>query len=325
MWWKFRKKTADAATEKTANSMAANNTELRESGRAPLTEMARKVKQVEIATKKRMSTLMSGQYKSRFKGHGMQFSDFRVYQYGDDVRHIDWRSSARSQQTYIKTYEEERELNIMCLVDISASNFFGTQGMTKRDMLCLAIASIGFSAIENGDRVGLILFSDDVELYVPPKKGRKHVLRIIDELLRFKPSQKGSDMKEALNFVSGIAKQNSIILLASDFFVPMEKRALNTLAKKHDLIAVHVQDPRDTEIPAIGLLQLEDPESGEIVLIDSSSKWLQKQLTESQQRHLQKVFQTIRQSGASSISLKTNEDPSKELLRFFHARKRGGK
>ncbi len=323
MWWKFLKKEEKANTAAQANAWKSDHTELRESGKAPLTDLAKKVKEIEIATKKRMSTLLSGQYKSRFKGQGMQFSDFRVYQYGDDTRHIDWRASARSQQTYVKNFEEERELNILCVVDISASNFFGTQGATKREMLCLAIANIAFSAIANNDRVGLILFSDAIERYVPPKKGRKHVLRIIDELLSFKAQQKGSNLVGALQFAASIAKHNSIITLASDFFAPFEKRNLSSLAKKHDLIALHIHDPRDIQIPKVGLLELEDPETGETLLIDSNSSWVQKELTASQKLRLKETWDKIQQSGSSLVKLKTTEDPAKSLNQFFHARRKG--
>ncbi|NUM89492.1 MAG: DUF58 domain-containing protein, partial [Bdellovibrionales bacterium] len=252
MWWKFRKKgEATPASE-------ADSSELREAGRAPLSEIARQVKRVEVVTRRKSLTQLSGDYKSRFRGHGVQFADFRPYQYGDDVRHIDWRTSARQQHAVVKTYEEERELSVVIAVDVSASAGFGTQGRSKREALCLAVAAVAFSAIANNDRVGLILFTDRVERFVPPRKGKKHVLRIIDELLAHRPRGKGTDFSPALELLAGAVRSNSVVLLASDYFARVDRRKIRQIARRHDLIALHVRDPRDEEIPAIGLVQLED-------------------------------------------------------------------
>lgn len=314
MWWKSRKKAASPPEQKN---------ELRESGHAPMSELAKKVKEIELVTRKYSSSQLLGQYKSRFKGQGMQFSDFRVYQYGDDTRHIDWRITARHQEPYVRTFEEERELNIICAVDVSASSLFGTSDLSKREVLCIAIAAIAFSAIASNDRVGMLLFSEDVERYVPPKKGRKHVLRIIDELLAFQPKQKGTNLTKALEFMSGVAKHNSVILLASDYYGNIDRRGLSSLARKHDLIAMHVADPRDTAFPPLGLMQLEDPESGETLLINTSAASFRKQFTEGQKKKLREGFDFLRQAGASLIRLGTHDDPSLEIRRFFHERKRG--
>ena len=315
MWWKSRKRKDTAPPPEVRE-------EVREEGRASLSEIAKKVKAVELVTRRHSSAHLLGQYKSRFKGQGMQFSDFRVYQYGDDTRHIDWRTSARHQDTYVKTFEEERELNIFCVVDVSASNLFGTEEYNKREALCLAIAAIAFSAIENNDRVGLILYTDGVERYVPPKKGKKHVLRIIDELLSFEPQKKGTNLTKALEFVSGVARHNSVVLLASDFYSTLDRKRLSVLAQRHDLIAMHAADPRDIAFPPLGLMELEDPETGATLLVDTSSSTFQKQFSEAQQKKLKANFDELRQSGAALVKLGTERDPSKEISRFFHERKR---
>ena len=304
MWWKFRK---EGSKEPTKNNIS---------------DVARKVKHVELTTKKHSSTQLLGQYRSRFRGQGMQFSDFRVYQFGDDVRHIDWRLSARSQQTYTKVYEEERELNIICAVDISASGVFGTHGETKRDLLSLAIATIAFAAISNSDRVGLLLFSDQVERYVPPRKGKKHVLRIIDELLSHKAKHRGTSLTKAMQFLAGVARHNSIVILASDFYAPLERKKLNLLAQRNDLIAMHIHDDRDLELPAIGLAELIDPETGESLLIDCSSKIVQKNFSLEQKKRLQHTTQALQRAGASVISLNTKNDVSREVGAFFRRRTR---
>jgi uncharacterized protein (DUF58 family) len=190
MLWMFRKNKSEQPKPKAS----AENNEIREAGRAPLSEVAKKVKRIEIVTGRQSVNQLSGQYRSRFRGQGVQFSDFRVYQFGDDIRHIDWRTSAKTEDTYIKKFEEERELNVMLAADMSRSIGFGSQGQSKEEVMCLALATIAFSAALNNDRVGLILFTEDVERYIPPQKGRKHVLRLIDELLTFKPTGKSANL-----------------------------------------------------------------------------------------------------------------------------------
>ncbi len=317
MWWKFRKKEGP--------SQEVDSAELRESGRAPLSEITRQVKRVEVVTKRKSQTQLSGDYKSRFRGQGVQFADFRPYQYGDDVRHIDWRTSARQQHAVVKTFEEERELNVVIALDVSPSSGFGTQGRSKREALCLAVAAVAFSAIANNDRVGLVLFSDRVERFVPPRKGKKHVLRIIDELLAHKPRGKGTNFTPALELLATAVRGNSVVLLASDFFSQIDRRKIRQIARRHDLIALHVRDPRDLEFPAIGLVQLEDPETGEQLVVDTSSTEVRKHLTDGQKKHLAKVLDLFRTSGIAVAPITTAGNPVDEIAEFFHSRRARGR
>lgn len=323
MWWKFRKepKGAPSQTASAPTPEIEDTGELRAAGRAPLSEVAKKVKHVEVITKRKSSAMLAGEYKSRFKGQGMQFADSRVYQYGDDIRHIDWRTTARMQEAYVKTFEEERELLLMLAVDVSASSDFGSTGTSKRENLALALACIGFSAIENNDRVGLILFSDRVERYVPPRKGRKHILRLIDELLTFEPISRKSDFSPALNFLSSVLKHGAVVILASDFFAKLDKKKLQLLAKKHDFVCLRATDPRDGELPDVGLLQIEDPETGESVLLATSSSQLRKEYRAAHQAARTRTEQTLKKSGAALVDLDTADDPAKVLQQFFHSRK----
>jgi uncharacterized protein (DUF58 family) len=286
--------------------------------------VAKQVKRVELVTKKKSSALLSGEYKSRFKGQGMQFSDSRVYQYGDDIRHIDWRTTARMQDTYVKTFEEERELLILFVVDCSASGFFGSTGVSKREALAVALACLGFSAIDNNDRVGLLFFSDQVERYIPARKGRKHILRLIDELLTFAPSSKRSGMNSALDFLSSTLKQGAVVVTASDFFASFDRKKVEVLARKHDFICLRAVDPRDAELPNVGLLRLEDPETGESVVLPTSSASFRKEYSRSQQAFRENVARVLRKTGVSLLDLPTGAEPAKVLHQFFHSR-RGGK
>jgi uncharacterized protein (DUF58 family) len=316
MWSKFRKKTSSADSQETD--------ELRTAGRAPLSEIAKRVKEVELVTRKKSAAMLSGEYKSRFKGQGMQFADSRVYQYGDDIRHIDWRTTARMTEAYVKTFEEERELNIIFAVDVSASGGFGSTGLTKRENLAVGLACIGFSAISHNDRVGLVLFSDTVERFVPAKKGRKHILRIIDELLTFEPKSKKSNLDPALNFLSTTLKHGSVILFASDFFASFDRKKLQVLAKKHEFICLRATDPRDLDIPDVGLLRVEDPETGETMLLSTGSASARKAYADSQRRLEGEVSDTVRKSGAFLVDISTGADPVHELRQFFDPRKKSG-
>jgi uncharacterized protein (DUF58 family) len=316
MWWKFRKRTDDKSEE-----TAIEDSEIRNAGRAPFSAVAKQVKHVELVTKKNSSAHLAGDYKSRFKGQGMQYSDSRIYQYGDDIRHIDWRTSARMQGTYVKTFEEERELNIMLAVDVSASNGFGSTGTSKRESLAIALACIGFSAIANNDRVGFVLFSDRVERFVPARKGKKHILRLIDELLTFEPVSRKSRLDAALNFLISTLKNGSVLILASDFFSDVDKRKLEVLSRKHDFIALRATDPRDTELPNVGLLRIEDPETGESVLLPTFSGRVRQEYSQSQKRYTEEVGRLLRRAGVSLLDMPTDSEPAKLLHQFFRARK----
>ena len=319
MWWKFRKEKAESQ----APSARATSVDLREGGQAPLSKVARQVKSVEVVTRKKTSMLLAGEYKSRFKGQGMQFSDSRIYSYGDDIRHIDWRTSARMQETYVKTFEEERELNLFFVVDASASASFGSTGQSKREAMAVALACMGFSAISNNDRVGLLFFSDRVERFVPPKKGRKHVLRLIDELLTFEAESPRSDLNAALEFLSSTLKQGTVIVLASDFFANFDKRQIEYLSRKHDLICLRATDPRDYELPDVGLLRVEDPETGAVALLQTGSAKARKDYASSQISYRDAVAARLRKAGSSLVDLATDADAARVLHQFF--RSRGGR
>jgi uncharacterized protein (DUF58 family) len=222
----------------------------------------------------------------------------------------------------VKTFEEERELSIIFAVDVSASGGFGSTGLSKRENLAIGLACIGFSAISHNDRVGLVLFSDRVERFVPAKKGRKHILRIVDELLAFRPRSKKSHLDPALDFLSSFLKHGSVVIFASDFFANFDKKKLQVLAKKHDLICLRATDPRDTELPDVGLLRVEDPETGESILLSTSSATLRRTYNESQRNFSFRVMETIKKSGASLVNIPTHSDPVNELRQFFHPRKR---
>jgi uncharacterized protein (DUF58 family) len=322
MWWKFRRR---ETTEGSKPSTSAESHELREAGRAPLSEIAKKVKKIEIAIRRKSSQQLSGDYKSRFRGQGVQFADFRPYQYGDDIRHIDWRTSARQQHPVIKTFEEERELTVLFAVDISGSAGFGTQGKSKREAISLALAAVALAAAANNDRVGLLLFTDRIERYVPPKKGRKHALRIVEELLSYQPIGKQTDLSAPLTHISHVLRQGSVVLFASDFFGKLDTKRLKTLARKHDLVMMQMNDPRDYEIPSMGLVRLEDPETGESLVVDTSSNKFRRTFTESQRRRLATTAASIRNTGASHLEINTSQDPMEAIRGFFYRRKRRGR
>ena len=216
-------------------------------------ELLKKVRKIEIKTRRLSDNIFGGEYHSAFKGRGMTFSEVRQYQYGDDIRNIDWNVTARYNEPFIKVFEEERELTLMLLIDISGSEFFGTQNQFKREILTEIAATLSFSALKNNDKVGLILFTDEIELFIPPKKGRFHILRIIRELLEFKPKSKKTDINKALEFFSGVLKKKAIAFLMSDFISSDYEKTLKIAAKKHDLTGIRVFDRREEKIPNIGL------------------------------------------------------------------------
>ena len=310
------------AVDPQSSSHEQLDNELRESGKNPLSEIARRVKRLEISTKKKSDVLLSGQYRSRFRGQGMQFADVRVYQYGDDVRHIDWRSSARSQQTYVKTFEEERELNILIAVDVSASNEFGSGASSKRDTLALAIASIAFSAAANRDLIGLVLFSDRIERFIPPQKGKKQALRILEAILDPNPKSTGTDLQAVLRALPGMLTHSSVVFLASDFNASFQKMQLRRLSAKHDMIALFVSDPREIAVPNVGLIRVRDPETGEVIVADTSSSDFRKRDSQAQAKELKEKEKELQASGASVVRLSTDRDPADDLNAFFRVRTR---
>jgi uncharacterized protein (DUF58 family) len=283
-------------------------------------ELLKKVRKIELHTKRLSKNLFSGEYHSAFKGRGMSFSEVRTYQFGDDVRHIDWNVSARTGEPHIKIFEEERELTVILVVDVSASVFFGTVEQTKREFLTEICAVLAFSAISNGDKVGLLLFSERVELFLPPKEGRAHVLRLIRELLNFEPVGQKTDLASALEFVKNIQKKRSICFVLSDFQTKKYENQLRQISLRHDLIGIRVTDPRENDLPEIGIFPIQDPETGQIFWIDSSDKEVQRSWREKNAQKETEFQQIFARSKADSMQFLTTESYIERLRMFFEKR-----
>lgn len=284
--------------------------------------MLKKVRRIEIKTKGLSNHLFAGEYHSTFKGKGMSFSEVREYQYGDDIRLIDWNVTARLNNPYVKVFEEERELTVMLIIDVSQSDYFGTQHQFKNEMMTEIAAVLSFSAIQNNDKVGLLLFSDKVETYIPPKKGKQHILRIIRELLDFKPQSNGTDIQNALRHFNNMMKKRSITFLMSDFIDRNFENALNIVGRRHDLIGIHIHDIREKELPDIGLVRFRDPETQQLKWIDTSQSSIRKTYSRWYEQNLSEVKQTFIRSKADLISIQTNEPYTTALLNFFKNRGR---
>lgn len=282
-------------------------------------EIFRKVRQLEIRTKGLVNNLFGGEYHSAFKGRGMVFSEVREYQYGDDIRQIDWNVTARTGDTFIKIFEEEREQTLMLLVDISASGIFGSQ-QRKSDVITEMCAVLAFSAIKNGDKVGLVLFSDRIEKVVLPKKGRLHVLRLIRELYTAKAEGKGTDINVPLRFVNRLLKRKAIIILASDFFAPDYEKSIKITNKKHDLIAVSVADPLEENLPNLGIVALMDAETGQKRLIDTSSKTLRNSYKAKRLEEIALRKDKFRKLQIDAVDIQTNISYVQPLMSFFKRR-----
>ena len=235
-------------------------------------EILKKVRKIEIKTRRLSDHIFSGEYHTSFKGRGMTFSEVRQYQYGDDVRAIDWNVTARYNEPFVKVFEEERELTMMLMVDISGSESFGTKNQLKRDMITEIAARLAFSATQNNDKIGLLLFSDQIELFIPPKKGKSHVLRIIRELIEFESKSKKTDLSQALKYLSSVLKKKAIVFLISDFMVKDYEHTLKIASKRHDVTGIRVFDQREENIPNIGIVNMLDAETGETLLVDTTSK-----------------------------------------------------
>ena len=285
-------------------------------------EILKKVRKIEIKTRRLSDHIFGGEYHSTFKGRGMTFSEVRQYQYGDDIRAIDWNVTARYNEPYIKVFEEERELTMMLMVDISGSEYFGTAQQFKRDTATEIAATLAFSAIQNNDKVGLMLFSDDIELYIPPKKGKSHVLRIIRELIEFSPKSKQTNIGEALKFLSNVMKKKAIVFLLSDFMDDTYEDSLKIAANKHDITGIRVFDKHDEEIPNLGLVPMTDAESGITQLINTSSKKIRANYKANALRLNDYYRKTFSISGAGTISTRVDEDYVKKLLGYFKHRGR---
>lgn len=281
-------------------------------------DIIKKVRTVEIKTRRLSANIFAGQYHSAFKGRGMAFSEVREYQFGDDVRDIDWNVTARFHKPYIKVFEEERELTVMLLIDVSGSLDFGTRRQMKSDMVTEIAATLAFSAIQNNDKIGVIFFTDKIEKYVPPKKGRKHILYIIREMLDFHPESKQTDLREPLELLSNVIKRRCTVFMLSDFYVRNDfLQPLTICSRKHDVVAIQVYDPRAKELPDVGLIKVVDAETGSEQYIDTSSR----KLREAHQRYWMnrqaELQETFNRSNVDSVSIATDEDYVKALLMLF--------
>ncbi len=283
-------------------------------------EIFKKVRKIEIKTRGLSNQIFSGEYHSSFKGRGMAFSEVREYQYGDDIRNIDWNVTARFNHPYVKIFEEERELTVILLIDVSASNTFGTKNQLKSNLITEIAAVLSFSAIQNNDKVGVIFFSDKVEQFIPPKKGTSHILRIIRELIDFKAESKGTDIAEALRFFTNAIKKKSTAFLISDFMDEGFEKALQIANHKHDLIAVRVTDKREIELPNVGLLRAMDPETGKVRWIDTNSKRARMNYNKWAAEKTRQLDAAFSRYGVDMARVYTGQDYVKPLMNLFKKR-----
>ena len=283
-------------------------------------DLLKKVRKIEIKTKRLSDHIFGGEYQSTFKGRGMAFSEVRQYQFGDDVRAIDWNVTARYNDTFIKVFEEERELTMMLIIDISGSNFFGSSSIFKNEYVTELDATLAFSATKNNDKVGLILFSDNVELYIPPKKGKSHVLRIIRELLEFKSKSKKTDINVPLKFVSNILKNRSIAFIISDFISHDYSNSLKIFSSRHDVTGIRIYDKSEEIIPNLGVIDINDNETGKKITVNTSSKNIRKKYTEYYNSKRSEFIDYFKRSGSGIIECNTHEDYQKKLLKYFKSR-----
>jgi len=285
-------------------------------------ELLKKVRKIEIKTRRLSNHIFSGEYNTTFKGKGMTFSEVRQYQFGDDVRSIDWNVTARYNEPYVKVFEEERELTMMLMVDVSGSGDFGTKSQFKKETAIEIGATLAFSATQNNDKIGLILFSDQIELYVPPKKGRSHVLRIIRELIEFHPKNNQTSISEALKFLSRIQKKRAIVFLISDFMSDQYEHDLKTAGKKHDLTGVRIFDEKEQKFPNLGLVNMLDAETRETRLINTNSKKVRIEYEKYYQEKVRYFTESFLRSGAGTLSTRADESYVTKLLGYFKSKSR---
>ncbi len=287
-----------------------------------LREIFKKVRRIEIATKRVVNDQMAGQYHSAFKGRGMEFAEVREYQYGDDVRNIDWNVTARFGAPFVKIFSEERELTVMLMVDASSSLDFGTVDKTKGEIAAEVCAILAFSAIKNNDRVGLIIFTDRIELAIPPKKGRRHVLRVIRELLAFKPEKKQTDLAMALEYLMRVQKKRAVVFMISDFMSPNYEDTLRIANRRHDLVAITLTDPREQAFKPVGLVELEDAETGEHMLIDTGDPMMMEQFAKLAKISAGQRTKVFRSMDSAPIDLVSDQSYDDVLVRAFRERAR---
>jgi len=285
-------------------------------------ELLRKIRRIQIRTSRAAADMLAGQYHSAFKGRGIEFEEVRAYQVGDDVRSIDWNVTARAGEPFVKVFREERELTVMLIVDVSASQRFGTCDQSKRDLITEACATLAFSAIDNNDKVGLLLFSDRIEKFVPPRKGTQHVLRVIRELLVHEPSGTGTDIKAALEHFQRIGRRRCTAFLVSDFVDAGDwATAVAPVSRRHDLVAVNIEDARESALPNVGIIELRDAETGELALVDTSSPSVREAWAAQAQATETQVESTLRRHRIDRLPLATGTDFIDTLRRFFKTRK----
>ena len=283
-------------------------------------ELLKKVRKIEIKTRRLSDHIFSGEYHTSFKGRGMTFSEVRQYQYGDDIRAIDWNVTARYNEAHVKVFEEERELTMMLMVDISGSESFGSKNQFKKDIVTEIAATMAFSATQNNDKIGLILFSDQIELYIPPKKGKSHVLRIIRELIEFHPKSHKTDVSQALKFLSGTQKKKAIVFLISDFMSDEYESTLKIASKKHDITGIRVFDIREEKLPNLGMVPMLDAETGETQLVTTGSKAIRLAYEKEYQNKVDYFIETFRKSGSGVVNTRVDESYVTKLLSYFKSR-----
>ena len=283
-------------------------------------ELLKKVRKIEIKTRRLSDHIFGGEYHSTFKGRGMTFSEVRQYQFGDDVRSIDWNVTARYNEPFVKVFEEERELTMMLMVDVSGSELFGTANQFKKEIITEISATLAFSALQNNDKVGMILFSDEVELFIPPKKGKSHVLRIIRELLEFSPKSSKTNVAEALKFLTNVMKKKAIVFVLSDFIAEDYQNTLRIVGNKHDVTGIRVFDQREESIPNLGMVQMQDAETGELQLVNTQSKQVRNGYGRYYKDRVSYFLDAFTKSGCGVISCRTDESYVRKLLGYFKRR-----
>ena len=283
-------------------------------------ELLKKVRKIEIKTRRLSDHIFGGEYHSTFKGRGMTFSEVRQYQFGDDVRSIDWNVTARYNEPYIKVFEEERELTMMLMVDVSSSQLFGTSNQFKKEIITEISATLAFSALQNNDKAGLILFSDQVELFIPPKKGKTHVLRIIRELLEFQPKSNKTDIAQALKYLTNVLKKKAIVFVLSDFIADDYERTLKITGNKHDVTGIRVYDEREESIPNLGMVQMQDAETGTRKLVNTKSKSVRLAYGKYHRDKVEYFKEAFKKSGCGALDCRVDESYVKKLLGYFKRR-----
>jgi uncharacterized protein (DUF58 family) len=285
-------------------------------------EVLKKVRQIEIRTNREVTDVLGGQYHSVFKGHGMEFEEVREYLPGDEVRSIDWNVTARFGHPFIKKFKEERELTVILVVDVSASGQFGSVRQTKNELAAELAAVLAFSAIRNNDKVGVILFTDRVEKYIAPKKGRRHVLRVIREILAFEPEGKGTNLRLALDYLNRVQRRRAVCFLVSDFQDEEFRKSLRVAGKRHDVVALSLRDPREEELPAVGLVELRDAETDERALVDTLDRGVRETYAVRARARLESLRELLRSSKVDQIDIRTDADYMQPLIKFFRMRER---